>query len=129
MAVFIDDGYTLEKTFEPTQRHPRVWIKFRPMLPAERTRLVRRGAAANALMTAARTDADWKAADAASEAMTKAVADSLAKHIVEWDVQNGEGTAEINGTGISRLPPALFEKLYNEVAQFGDGPADDSAKN
>lgn len=104
-SAFIDDGYTLEATLEATNFHPAVSITYRPMLRSERIRLIEKSARA----------VDDKQAVEASNA----VSESLAKHLVKWDVTNSRGEpVQITADNMQKIEPHLFEKIYNKVGQF-----------
>jgi hypothetical protein len=115
-TAFIDDGYTREELILESKRHPAVRIVYRPMLHGERNRVV------------LRTLQLSEKGERGIEEAARLVAESLARHIVWWDVSDGSGAlVPATAENMSRLEPNLFEKVYSAVAGFDD--EQESAKN
>lgn len=101
----INDGYTRKAHVAPVEGiHDGSTFSFRPMLPAE----------VDAVTAGLRTHTP-------EEGSTILVA-AMVEHLVEWDeVDQAGNPQEINMDNVSRLPPKLFNALYNVISGFSAG--------
>lgn len=109
-ASLINDGYTRDETIPACEWHPAVSIKFRPFTYGEKRSVQER---ISFHVRNAATDVELEKGIAAGE---KISSEAVAKHIVEWDVKDGDGNVvAVTASTILRLEPHLSAKLYNLV--------------
>ena len=118
-SAFIPDGYTRDAVIPQTPQYDEIRITYRPMLRAERNRLLFR-------TLKLRESSDERALKEAE----KITVESVAAHLTYWNVVDAaETTVPINAANLARINPNAFEAIYNVVAGYTDAEEAADAKN
>ncbi len=100
-AAYIDDGYTLTKTFDETQFYPRTVIQFRPMLSREQRKF-------NHRIEQAERGPGGVVTEAGIDKAEKLAAEILTKQIVEWSITKSDGEPlPVNQVEFGKIEPHL----------------------
>lgn len=101
MGANIDDGYTLSGYFhEQPGLHPSVRLKYRPLTIDEDAR----AADALAKMTSKTSENDF-------------LAQTIARHVIEWDLTVAGRVVPLTAADIKRnVRPGLFSRIYMLIA-------------
>jgi len=122
-AAFIDDGYTLTKTFEQNDFFDQVIVEYRPLL---RTDILRQQTKVRSLM---RPGNDGQPTEKGILESQKFSAECVVRQLVSWDVRKRDGTSvDITPENVlklqSHLQGLLLDLIWGELPPDADREAD-----
>lgn len=128
-SPFIDDGYTLEKTFPANEFYDAVHVTYRPLLRSEILRQQQRVKALSKMDAA-----DSAVRESGVIKSQEFIAECIAAQIVEWDIVKRDGNSvDVSAANVLRLEAHLQGELasliWSEIPPDGGADLEESAKN